>query len=452
MGSFLGSWGAARPRSCWRPCSAAPAGTRAATVPRSRPTRWPSAWPPLSAPRKRPAAETGGRDPDGGDQRRRPDRGADARAATATCVRTRDLTARARRCRRAAARAGHDRVQRGPADDRSGHRRAPAPPRTRAPPAPSWPVTTAPTCRRRSKTRSARCCSSATSRRRALRHDAECTAGGYCLSQGTGQQVTSIAGERHAGDLLPVPGHGRPLQHDRRLPAAASPAARRPSPASSRRGRRPGQATRSRRASALAQHGDAVAEDLLDAGQQIVAGGDLVVVAQRPGRSRCAWGSPCAARPCRRRRACAAASPARAAASSLTRSALSLMSSSELFSARTRASSLASRKRSRSRAVSPSPNGVSTVPVTSSGSSLRQDVAVLLDLLRVDDELDLAGVILEREEGVLPGAALHRPLLVDGDHAGQDHLGALALLGAVGGGGVGEAADLAERSGRAGGR
>src|SRR5450432_1423111 len=57
-----------------------------------------------------------------------------------------------------------------------------------------------------------------------------------------------------------------------------------------------------------------------------------------------------------------------------------------------------------------------------------QELAVVVDLLRAHDVLDLARVVLERHEGVLAAAVLHGAFLVARDDAREDHLRALALL------------------------
>ena len=119
------------------------------------------------------------------------------------------------------------------------------------------------------------------------------------------------------------------------------------------------------------------------------------------------------------------------------------MSISELRSARTEASGRADRKRTRSRTVSPSPKGASTVPVTSSGSPLTRTSRNSVRPCVAHHELDLAELVLQLEEGVLARAALGHALLELAHHAAQGHLGARPPLHAVGGVGVGEAPQLA---------
>src|SRR5450631_1782401 len=225
----------------------------------------------------------------------------------------------------------------------------------------------------------------------------------------------------------------------------AAPATRRKtvcrrSPATQRRS--PANSAAPRGRGALAKNGDPVAEDLLDARQQIVAGGDLVVVPQRQDRLAAHWDLHPQDRP-------AAAGVG----------AQHLLQRAQLILADQIGVELDVEQRALLGPHAGQWLGVEkTQPLTrrftfpkggvdGAGHEdrfvLGENLAVLVDLLGADEELDLAGLILQREVGDLAGAALHRALGVDGDHAGQDDLGALTLLGAVGGGRVGEAADLA---------
>ena len=75
--------------------------------------------------------------------------------------------------------------------------------------------------------------------------------------------------------------------------------------------------------------------------------------------------------------------------------------------------------------------------------ALGQDLAVLLQLRRGDVEFNLPVLVFQFEESVLARATFDLALLIIRHHAAQDDLGATAALGAVGRDGVGEAAQFA---------
>jgi len=127
----------------------------------------------------------------------------------------------------------------------------------------------------------------------------------------------------------------------------------------------------------------------------------------------------------------------------VTRSALRRISIKLLRSARMDDSSLASMKRSRSRALSPSPKGASTVPLNQQWLAAGQHLAVVIELGRGHVKLDCAKLVFKFEEGVLACAVLDDPLLVLSHHAAQDHLSARAPFSAICGNGIGESFQFA---------